>query len=332
MNLTLCICFGTSENPLGVSLTIRRHDDDILRLGSITKFNLTDDEGPEPVLAEVMYNGLDDDGDPISFLYAGPELPDAETLAMFDDAEWNRMSDEEAQDILDNIIAHAAPNASLHEAILFAGDPSGGDPAHPMQAWRRVFSPDDPLIPMFGQRIVMDPLDAVGDDDEEDLDDEEELTPDEEAQLDYELEVDPTRVGTLYHDENLLPVAIIYAAKVAPGEAQVAMWTKSLQPVSGFDLVAAGWEMLDLTSEELIEFNVTERIRLALSTHIDVAYDEEDVPYLVDFDIDNAENITDKQIEFLPAILREQVFAARELDHIDDFIDSWKTGDQDSNE
>lgn len=323
MDLTICLAFGNRESAVAVATGLER--DEFLRLGTVTQLslaNVDDIEDIEPIYAEVVHNSYGEDGSATSFLYGGEELPDDEVLERFSSADWTRLTDEESVKVIENIVEPAAPNAATHEVALFVGDPAAGK----LEGWLRVMNPLDPLIPMFGQRILLDPTDVLSESDE--LEDEEDLDEDfEDDELDDfnpDTDIDPTEQQSIWHEEDMLPVVIFYASKVGPGFAQVALWTRSFGPFTSEDLIAAGWERIDVTSEEMVEFDPTHRIPVALASHVDVAYDDEGDPYLVDYKIDNAQSITEEQFRFLPGVFKEHVTAQRELADIDSIIASWR--------
>jgi hypothetical protein len=322
MDVTLCLVFGsldraivwagayeTDQPPMaGQSTEIHLH----------TQPDMQDSE-PETIIAEVVHSEVSEEGETVVFLYAGEDMPDEHTISLLSALRWLPMSDNQAQDVME-IVAAAPPMARLHDVLLIVGDvnnlDSEGNPS--VEAWNRTISADDPVIPMFGERMYVDVIDAVPlDEDYEEVD--------ENLDIDNEdiVFIPAANEENTGSAENGLPAVVFYAAKVDPGEAQVGFWVSSLGDITGFDLVAAGWEKMTQDTFDPIEFRLSERVDLSRRTRIETDFDEEGQIVLNDFEVKNAAEVTESQYELLPSALANHCRTAKEMLSIDDIVSGW---------
>lgn len=325
MDVTLCVAFGSRERAVvwagsyqtefaptpGQSTEIHLHSQPDAR-----------DEDPESIFAEVVHAETEDDGTTIVFLYAGEQLPDDHICMLLEASQWVPMNAVQARDVME-IVDAAPPMAHTHDVLLVVGDleakDEDGNPT--FESWNRAIIPDDPVIPMFGERLYVDVLDALPSDDEEDESDDE----------DEDLSDSPTLVGLqmIANEDDTgsaatgLPAVVFYAAKVDPGEAQVGFWVSSLGDVSGFDLVAAGWQKMTPDIFDPIEFRLGERVDLARRTRIDSDVDDDGQLFLKDFELRDAARVEESQYELLPSALVNHCKAAKEMLGIDDIVSGW---------
>lgn len=338
MDVTLCLVFGSRDNA--VVWAGSYETDEPPMEGQSTEIHLhthPDLGEPEPdsIIAEVVHTEISEEGQGVVFLFAGEELPDERITSLLSALRWVPMSDSQAQDVME-IVEAAPPMARVHDVLLVAGDldrvDSEGKPD--VEAWNRTISADDPVIPMFGERMYIDVLDALPYYDEEDMLDGYEHGADEEHESDTEepdLDADPNILDLIPEaDENNvgsgatgLPAVVFYAAKVDPGEAQVGFWVSSLGDISGFDLMAAGWEKMTPDTFNPTEFRLAERVDLSRRTHIDTDFDDEGQIILNDYEVENASQVSESQYELMPSALVNHCRTAREMLELDDIVSSW---------
>jgi hypothetical protein len=330
MDVTLCLVFGsrdravvwagayeTDQPPMaGQSTQIHLH----------TRPDMEEDPEPEIIVAEVVHSEVSEEGETVVFLYAGEYIPDERIVSLLSALRWLPMADNQAQDVME-IVAAAPPMARLHDVLLIVGELDGldneGNPS--VEAWNRTISADDPVIPMFGERMYLDVIDAISMDEEYLLEDEyedgeeSELVEGDEGVV-FVPEANENNIGSAADG---LPAVVFYAAKVDPGEAQVGFWVSSLGDITGFDLVAAGWEKMTADTFDPIEFRLSERVELSRRTRIDTEFDEEGQIVLNDFEVKNASEVTESQYALLPSALVNHCRAAKEMLSIDDIVSGW---------
>jgi hypothetical protein len=282
------------------------------------------------LVTQVVYVEEEEDGTEVSYLFGGEEIPDSDLQARFEAAFWTRMSDDEARDVLE-IVAVTPPVAAIHDVLLLVGDPTARDEDGnlvPVEAWNFYLNPDDPRLPMFGQRLQFDLLNWIPDEDDEedeDLDDLDEDVDSEENDPVIPQDIDVWVPSSAAEGATAL---VVYCSIVDVGEAQVSFWVSSLGDIDGFDLMAAGWEKLGPDTFDPVEFRAAERIDLALRTHLEIRMDPYGEVYLTDFEIQDAVNVSEDQYALLPPSMIEACRAARELLDVDDIVRDW--GDSDS--
>lgn len=340
--IMLCVAFGSKTHPAAWASSL--DVEELPSIGMRTQLFLhsraestenletsAEEDDSSYVVAEVAHVGVDDDGVPVAYLFASSDLPDDETIGYLEQGHWVRLGDDAARGIL-TILESSPPAAATHEVMLVLGDVApDGDPSK-VEAWTKCFLPDDPRIPMFGDRMLLDPLDALGEyedsEDEDSADADGGETPDKESAegTPYNRWLDLEQQGS---DDEGYPALVFFAAKVDAGEAQVAFWIPKPGTLNGFDLLAAGWQQMSVEEFDPIEFRVVERVDLASRTVIRVQENsDESLGLLVDYEVDNAASVRDDQLELLPPVLAEHCLASRELGDIDAIIESWRDGEE----
>lgn len=328
MDVTLCLVFGSRERA--VVWAGSYETDQPPMAGQSTEIHLhtqpdMEDPEPETIVAEVVHSEVSEEGETVVFLYAGEDMPDDRIVSLLSGLRWLPMDHDQAQDVME-IVAAAPPMARLHDVLLIVGELDGvdeeGNPS--IEAWNRTISADDPVIPMFGERMYVDVIDAIPLDEEyflseEDDEDEEEESLDSEGVV-FMPAANEENVGSAADG---LPAVVFYAAKVDPGEAQVGFWVSSLGDITGFDLVAAGWEKMTPDTFDPVEFRLSERVDLSRRTRIDTDFDEEGQIVLNDFDVKDAAYVTESQYALLPSALVNHCRAAKEMLSIDDIVSGW---------
>lgn len=331
MNVTLCVVFGSKHRAVVWAGTYET--DNPPSPGQSTEIHLhaqrdMRDEYPESILTEVVHSEISDEGTALLFLYAGEELPDAHVTDLLEASQWIPMSEDQAQDIMD-VVDSAPPMAYTHDVLLVVGSSEEKDETGSpvLEAWNRSIAADDPLIPMFGERLFVDVLDAFVEEDIEDMDEEDDVLDESESEsseggliLSLEMEANENNVGS---GQGGLPAVVVYAAKVDPGEAQVAFWVSSLGDITGFDLVAAGWEKMTPETFDSRDFRLSERVDLARRTRIYTDLDEDGEYMLADYELENAGGVLESQYELLPSALVEHCVAAKEMLRLDDIVSGW---------
>lgn len=333
-NLLMCIAFGSTAAP---AVWAGANDlEQMPQVGQVANLEFREASTGDTltVSAEFVYVGLDDEGDDVAYLYAG-DLPDEQLHTALEGSAWTQLSPEAAKSIL-AIVESAPPVAAVHDVLLVIGDPEAvdedGEPA--VQAWNRTIYPDDPLVPMFGERLIIDVFDATedysdSDDEDESFDDSDDEDEDSSGEVLVRVlaPIDLTAPGT---PEDGYPSVVFYAAKVEAGEAQVGFWVHSIGAATAFDLVEAGWQMLSPEQFDPVEFRVAERVNLAVRTTIVTGEDEDGTPALLDFAVLDASGVREDQYSLMPTILAEHCRAANELNgDMDALIRSWSQEQRD---
>lgn len=320
IEVTLCVAYGSVENPEVWVGSYSADEERLPFLGMRTHVQLAppeDDEeeyfGDSTVVAEVTFADFEDE-EPVAYLYGGEELPGEELREKFEAALWMRLSTQDARYVLE-LVELAPPAAAIHEVLIVVGDvdvlDEAGNPA--FQAWGSTLIPGDPTIPMFGDRIRMDIFTRASDDENED-------DFDDEALEDNELEIEVIDLNEPASLERGFPALVVYSAKVEVGVAQLAVWVPSLGEVSGFDMIAAGWELM---APEELDFRLDERIKLAQRTRLDIGIDDEGDAILTDYEILDAAEVREDQYELLPPVLVEHCQTAREMSNLDSIVAKW---------
>lgn len=279
----MCLAFGTLEQPVVWAAEV---EDCELEVGARTDLGLMTvgpDGDPEVtrIVSQVIMAETREDGVEVGYLFAGEEAPDEITEQRLSDGDWTRLEDEDALRVME-LVMSAPPTASMHDLLLVIGEE---DP----QVWALTLEPEDPLLPMFGQRITLDALGA---------------------------EV----------DETTMPALVIYSALVEAGVGEAVFWVDELTAtVDGFDLLAAGWELLDEDEFDASEFRLGDRIRVARAVELTLEVDEDGDTYLTDFAVHDAESIPADCYELLPEALAEYCqFAAEVASNSDAMLEEWR--------
>jgi len=333
MDVTLCLVFGSREHAIVWAGSYETEEPPLPGQSTEVHLQTQPDLGepePESIIAEVVHSEISEEGQAVVFLFAGEELPDERITELLTALRWVPMSDVQARDVME-IVEAAPPMARVHDVLLVVGDlnrvDEDGNPD--LEAWNRTINADDPVIPMFGERLYVDALDAIPLYDEDDFDDADDSEDDELVMEEIELvpEANEENVGSA---ANGLPAVVFYAAKVDPGEAQVGFWVSSLGDITGFDLMAAGWEKMTPDTFDPVEFRLEERVDLSRRTHIDTDFDDEGQMILNDYEVEGAALVTESQYELMPSALVNHCRMAKEMLGIDDIVSSWADEQGDS--
>lgn len=340
----VCLLFGTLEQNVGWTTAQELSTAPTVGMLTNIKVEFRGEDGTETdsldIPAVIAWVEEADDGD-LVYLYGGPTLPDADDLAILDAGDWERLEPDTATKAIE-VIDGAPPAAGFHNVLLFIGDPNDVDEdgkAH-FDVWNRPLIPDDPFLPIFGERLPIDLFDCTEYEDEgpdesdEDADGEfdEDLDEDiDDDELSIELEdleppvfPDPWDGG---NPSDGYPALVIYTAITGLGEAGVAFWIPRLDGADGFDLTAAGWEKLDADAFDVEEFRASERINLATRTNLVTSQDEDGFWYLSEAVIDDAASVSPDQYELLPPAIADQCRFASELGSLENIVESWREDD-----
>lgn len=321
MNSKLCVAFGDLEHPSAWVSEVPEEMVPLLGMRTQLRMHVENAEGEDDdyeIVGQVVYMEDDEeDGSTLAFIYGGEEEPEEIIQLILETNGWVRLDDEEAFGIME-IVQVAPPTAALHDVLLIAGDlnklDENGEPV--FEVWNRIFEPEDPILPMFGQRVRIDILNSIKDETvEEDV-----LGEPGEP---YEV-VDLDAPGTL---EDGVPGLVIHSARSEPGIAQMAFWVKSLDSFDRLSMIASDWEKIDISDiDDDGSFKLLTRIDLALRTHLELRYDEEGFPYLYDFFIDKAEEVPEEDYEILPNMLIDHCKFAKEMagvENVENMIAGW---------
>lgn len=319
MNAKLCVAFGSLENPSAWASEIP--DDWTPVIGMRTQFNMhVEQENGErddyEIIGQVVYTEAEEDGSTLAFIYGGEKEPEVVIQLLLEANGWVRLEDSEAHEII-QIVQIAPPSATMHDVLVLVGDMETKDEDGNLvfDVWTRLFEPEDPLLPMFGQRLFIDMVNSVADEEAERI-------------LDAKGNVDVADLNATPTLETGVPGLVIYCAIVSPGIAQMAFWVKSLGDIDGYTMLANGWEKLEEDDiDNNGDFRLMERLDLALRTRLDLKADEEGYPYLDDFSIDNAEEIPESSYDILPPMIVEYCKFAKELktvENVDGLIAGWE--------
>lgn len=328
MNAKLCVAFGSLENPSAWASEIPDNWTPVI--GMRTQFNMhveqeNGDTDDYEIVGQVVYTESDEeDGSTLAFIYGGEKEPEIVIQLLLEANGWVRLDDSEAHEII-QIVQIAPPSATMHDVLILVGDMETKDENGKLvfDVWTRLFEPEDPLLPMFGQRLFIDVVNSVDDEEAERiLDDQGNV---EIADLDAPASLDKG-----------IPGLVIYCAIVSPGVAQMAFWVKSLGDIDGYTMMASGWEKIDQEDiDDNGDFRLEERLDLALRTRLDLKADKEGFPYLDDFSIDNAEEIPESSYDILPPMIVEYCKFAKELkpvENIDGLIAGWEDKGENNDE
>lgn len=333
MSSTVCVAFGSVSDPAVWAADMPQAWTPML--GMRTQFQVqmsdADEEDGEmaEIISQVVFCDVQEDGSPITFIFGGNEVPDEDIMSRFEDNSWVRLPENAAREIL-QIIETAPPVASTHDIVLIVGDPSKIDENGNVEyeIWNRILAPNDPLLPMFGQQLLLDVVDSMPDS-EVDVE-----LPTEQPGEDKQTFRDRVRffqgvnMNTVGSAIGGLPVSVIYCAQVEPGVAQIAFWAKDLGSIDGYDLLAADWALMGEGDDfDVDEFRVTDRILLAEKTFLDIRVDDSGEPFLSDFEIRDAAKVAEDQYSLLPPALAEHCRFAKELEQTDDIVRQWSDED-----
>lgn len=321
-SLVISVVFG---EPLrhGVGWITEREAEHVPPVGA--PITLVTGEDEELIVCHVVRAwDADEDSPGGIFIYAGPDLPSAEFSASMEEDDWEPLAPETVTELLD-VIAHSPAVANVHHLILCIGDPDtiATDPGR-MWAWS--VEPEDPTLPLFGQRARVFPTSEAPDEDA-----------DEAAS---EVDANYDMMGRASADNGVtagLATVTVFAAIAEPGEADIVLWTPTLGDIDLLDLVASGWS--PVTEEygfDPVEFRLADRIRLAMATRLTLTEGPHGDPEIVDWDVQDAVSVDPNDYELLPPLLAGNCSAARDLVNIDDIVAGWiselRDGDSKAND
>ena len=308
--LTLAVVFGQPGEVIGWAT--EEEVPELPPLGMRASFRLVEHgiENPEEsigevVYAQVLFAGEGEDGRHLAFLYGGPDEPSDIFVSMMESAKWTELEGSDAEDIL-SVCTAAPPMAAVQEVLLVAGDPGSPDT---LQAWSRTAVPTDPVLPAFGQRMLLDAVEALTDD-----------MLDERAS---DLTLDPHTPGSV---EGGLAVVTVYSAITEPGFGQVTLWVKDLGEIDGFSLLGAEWAQVAVPEDfDPEEYRLSRRVELAMRTTISTELDEYDVEHVVDASMEKAEEVDPEDYDLLPSVLALHCQAQREMLSLEDVMKAWES-------
>lgn len=361
VSIQLYITFGYDEEAevWGSAVEIER----LFKLGEKTQIVLREnaeeeDEAISIIDCEVAHIDYTEDGEAMVFAYNDDPATE-EMQRLLTAANWTKLEDEDADSIIE-VLDYAPPVAALHDLLLVVGDyESVDEEGYPsnLQVWHRMIEPDDPSVPIFGEKFFSHVILANGEtaeSSEEEYDDEAEELSEEQLEMindllseNTELELvgdTPTGSEPIIHvdmgdiepidleepgsPEEGYPVLTFYTAKVGYGEASVGVWARAIEPYSELDMIADGWELLSRDALDLQEFRIKERIGLALNTFLTMVQDEKGNRYIERYEIVDPYMVTEEQFLLIPPALQEMSQGIKELskdfENIDAFLNDWQ--------
>lgn len=322
-------------------------------VGLPVRIRLEGDNGQRGVIEGQVYRAWGDEDDAAGILvYAGTSLPSATTREVLQGAGWAPLSQEMVL-WLAGTVQDSPVVAAKHEVNLIIENGPDGQ----MCVYRQVLTPSDPAIPFFGQRMRANFLDdeptgnvdalfagydelpeshggevndeeivafLFGDDDDlADLDDDKwrALQEDESASVDALI---TSHNAGLDARESGLPVVVIYAAVVEIGVARLAFYTSGAGGLTDEDFILSGWEKVAVPGRfDPQGFGLDRRVDLAKRTHVIYQTGPFGDIHLGDWWIDNPQDITDVDRQYLPPHLMELALGVRDLDSLEDIIQRW---------
>lgn len=358
VQLYLAFGYGDQAEVWGSSVELER----VFKLGEKTQIILRDtsDEEFERVVTidcEVAHIDYTDSGEPYIFIYHEDFISD-EYSELLEAANWERMAEEDEDSILE-VLEYAPPVAALHDLILVVGDYESVDAdgyPNEVKVWHRVIEPDDPSVPVFGEKfhshVVLSK--AESDFNETPISNEEDPEPTEEQinkihellntpeMLELKSKGEPTglepEIELLLGSETIdlesagtpedgYPVLAFYTAKVDYGEANVGVWCRSIDPYTELDMIADGWKLLPKEALNLDDFRLKERMELALNTFVTMVEDEKGTRFIERYEIIDPSLVTEEKFPLIPPALQEMSVGIQELDrdfeNISSYIDDW---------
>lgn len=271
----LYLVFGTTDEH--ETWLIGIGDEPVPAVGETVRLALPHPDGTSiSMTADIRYRTWIP-GEPLRvYAHGGAVLPPTSVSALLQARGCLRLSDEESAHIVSTIL-NVPTTANTHEILLIIGNEST------YEAWRWIGPMHDTVIPVFGQRVHL-PL----------------------TQIQATRWSDVLDTSGDSRGEMIFPGIVFYSAKSDLGDAQVAIWLPEGEKsslVSGFDLVASGWEKLaaeDFTAED---FDTWERIALAERTIL-FAIETDDGRRGIDFEVMKPGTITAEQLLLLPIAIR----------------------------
>lgn len=259
-------------------------------------------------------------------VYGGLDVPTPEQEELLYETGWIPV-DSELTGTLAGLISEIPPIAVVHESVLAVGDP---DNHNSITMYATTGMPDDPSVPLFGERARLPLTDGPLDDDYDDFSDD--MTDEEYrdawiAREDKLMEAIDREIAT-ETPRNIrtegFPVITLGSWMVEPGLARVLYWTPTLGDVTPQDLLDAQWEIqtipdaVDPTASDFATM-----VRLAKRTRL--RFEPSIMTYLRprDWTITNADTLTDTELTYLPSELVDHVLTGREMESLDTIIDSW---------
>lgn len=311
--------------PVGIPVRIRVHSHD----------------GDEETIEGQVFRSWDEDGsDPGGILiYGGIHIPDVSVRNVLEEAGWEALS-EDAAALLAGTIHESPVIAAKHEVNFFVGEGGG------VSLYRQIIQPTSPILPLFGQRMRMNFVEADMDSGleffdetawdlndvspltEGEEDDDDEITDDDWRRMqeeDREI-VDSDILSGCPGDVAAegLPLIVMYSSLVEPGLARLGFWTSSLGNLTELDLLAVGWEKVEVPSRfDPEEFNLQRRIELALATHVVFESNNYDSIRVRDWWLDVPGLVDETDQEYLPPYLYQWAMGAQQVDSIDDLVKQW---------
>lgn len=308
-DLTLAVVFGEPGGAVG--WVTQENVDQLPPLGMRASFRFGEHESmgtvsgevawEEVTHAQVLFAGENPDGRHLAFLYGGPEGPSEEFTVYMRAAQWTELETSAAEEVL-KVCASAPPMAAVHDVLLVVGERGEAG----FQVWNRSAIPTDPVLPVFGQRVLLDAVDGL----------EEAEVPEEDGDL--ELGVPGSAAGGVV-------VVTLHSGLVEPGFGSVVFWTPALGDVDEVSMVSAEWELLNVPDAfDPDDFQLKRRCELALRTRLTVEVDEHGGEQVVDAEMVGAAEVDPEDYELLPDVLALHCHAAREMIDMSALLDSWR--------
>lgn len=366
VQLYLAFGYGEDAEVWGSSVDVER----LFKLGEKTQIVLRDSSAGDSeeiytIDCEVSYIDYTETGEPYVFLCNDEPITEL-YKDLLEGANWSRMEEEDEEDILD-VLDYAPPVAALHDLVLVVGDYTSVDEqGYPdkVQVWHRAIEPNDPIVPVFGEKFLSHVILANGDseyevedpepteeqlakiaeilDNPEILDIKEVVSPgtfEDYSNSTGELEIvivnDDINLEEPGDPEKGYPVITFYTSKASYGEANIGVWCRSIEPYTELDMIADGWQLLPKEAMNLQDFRLKERVELALNTFLTMVEDENGSRFIERYEIIDPSLVTEEQFALIPPALQEMSLGIKELDkdfeNIDAFLNDWVQESEEDN-
>ena len=309
MKTVISLVFGPLHNPVGWA-----GEEDLPAVPMVGQTLIIDfDNVPVPSIRGQIYRTWEDpELETASVLiYAGHQPPPEGTPDALSGSGWQQLSDETATHLA-RVVEETPVIAAIHEVVLAVGKKDEAS----MRVYRRTLNPEDPVLPLLGQRLLVDVLESNELDENDPGFDDDEYLKIINAHLDGEGSPSVSDFG--------LPVLTVHASELQKGSARILMWTPDLGDVSESVLLDTGWSKTSPDDRCLDpDFKLSRRINLAMRTELTLKENEYSSVSLGDWFISNPGDITDEDKELMPVLLWEQTLAAQEIGSLNEIIAGW---------
>jgi len=309
MRTVISLVFGPLHAPTGWA-----GEEDLPVLPMVGQTLVIDfDNVPVPsVRGQIFRTWEDPDLDTASVLiYAGHQPPADGTADALTGSGWQQLSNDTVTHLA-RVVEETPVIAAVHEVVLAVG---GSTPAT-TSVYRRTLNPDDPVLPLLGQRLLVDVLENNElDEDDPEFDDDEYL-----AKINDHLR----GVGSPRVSEFGLPVLTVHTSELQKGSARILMWTPHLGDVPEGALLDTGWVKTSPEDRCLDpDFRLARRVNLAMRTELTLQENDYSSVSLGDWYINDPSDVTEEDKELLPVLLWEQTVAAQEIGSLDEIVAGW---------